>query len=173
MQYPKPLNQKTTSTQAHKQKTSKQSDSSRSKTVELHIQQRVADELKKISEREDQSFADIEKKFSAPSSEASSSDDSNTASASLLSSITSIGTSKEESSPSRDSVLKEIETLKQRLSERKKPVQQDAEVEKVKGELVACLRLKDRRPLDCWEEVEAFKSVVGKAERKWVEKVIS
>jgi MICOS complex subunit MIC19 len=41
-------------------------------------------------------------------------------------------------------------------------------VEKARGELVGCLRLNDRRPLDCWREVEAFKREVGRLEEKFV-----
>ena len=65
---------------------------------------------------------------------------------------------------------KEIDALKEKLKKRrvKEEVVNDKEVEKAKGELVRCLRVKDRRPLDCWEEVEGFKREVGRLEGEWV-----
>ncbi len=45
-------------------------------------------------------------------------------------------------------------------------------MEKAKGALVRCLKEKDRRPLDCWEEVEGFKREVGRLERRFVEGVL-
>jgi altered-inheritance-of-mitochondria protein 13 len=73
---------------------------------------------------------------------------------------------------SRDSVTKEIEALKKKLEGRKKLEQVDPELNKAKEDVVACLRLHDRRPLDCWKEVEVFKREVGRLEREFVEKTI-
>ena len=69
---------------------------------------------------------------------------------------------------------REIEHLKQKLANRKiRPdISGDEGVEKAKGKLVTCLREKDRRPLDCWEEVEGFKREVGRLERRWVGSVL-
>lgn len=61
-------------------------------------------------------------------------------------------------------------TLRAKLDARKKLDKPSKEVEKAKEALVKCLRTNDRRPLDCWEEVEAFKAEVGKLERAFVEK---
>lgn len=74
----------------------------------------------------------------------------------------------------RESVQKEIEGLKAKLKERKirEDVIGDQEVERVKEKMVSCLRLNDRRPLDCWEEVEAFKTEVGKLEKKFLGSVM-
>ena len=69
-------------------------------------------------------------------------------------------------------MLKEIEGLKKKLDARKKLVEEDAGVKKAKDGLVGCLRVNDRRPLDCWKEVEAFKREVGRLESGFVEKVI-
>lgn len=49
----------------------------------------------------------------------------------------------------------------------------DAGVEKAREGLVQCLRLNDRRPLDCWEEREAFKREVARLERQFVDKTLS
>lgn len=61
--------------------------------------------------------------------------------------------------------------LRQKLDARKKVEKTSPEVEKAKESVVQCLRAHDRRPLDCWQEVEQFKVEVGKLEKKFVEKV--
>ncbi len=38
--------------------------------------------------------------------------------------------------------------------------------------VISCLRLNDRRPLDCWKEVEAFKREVRKMEESYVASVL-
>jgi len=73
---------------------------------------------------------------------------------------------------SRSSVSKEIDELKKKLESRKKLEQPDPGVEKAKEELVQCLRMNDRRPLDCWAEREAFKREVGRLEREFVERAV-
>ena len=60
--------------------------------------------------------------------------------------------------------------LRQKLEARKHLEKISPEVEKAKESLVKCLRTNDRRPLDCWQEVEKFKTEVGKLERAFVEK---
>jgi altered-inheritance-of-mitochondria protein 13 len=67
-------------------------------------------------------------------------------------------------------VQKEIMDLKQKLESRKKLDKVSPEVEKAKESLVRCLRTNDRRPLDCWQEVETFKAEVGKLERAFIQK---
>ncbi len=62
--------------------------------------------------------------------------------------------------------------MRRKLEGRKKLVEVDGAVEKAKEEVVSCLRTNDRRPLDCWREVEAFKREVGRLERGFVEGVI-
>lgn len=75
---------------------------------------------------------------------------------------------------SRQSVQKEIDMLKEKLKRRKikEEVVKDNAVEKAKGEVVNCLRLNDRRPLDCWREVEAFKEEVGRLEKDYLGKLM-
>jgi altered-inheritance-of-mitochondria protein 13 len=48
----------------------------------------------------------------------------------------------------------------------------DAAVESAREEVVKCLRGNDRRPLDCWKEVEAFREGVRRLEVGWVESVV-
>ena len=73
---------------------------------------------------------------------------------------------------SHSSVSKEIAELKKKLDGRKKMEKADPGVEKAKDELVQCLRMNDRRPLDCWKEKEAFKREVGRLEREFVERAV-
>lgn len=65
---------------------------------------------------------------------------------------------------------KEIMDLRQKLESRKKLDKISPEVEKAKEGLVSCLRTNDRRPLDCWQEVETFKAEVGKLEKAFIQK---
>lgn len=69
---------------------------------------------------------------------------------------------------------KEIDELKKRLQARKikEDISGDKDVKKVKEEVTMCLRVKDRRPLDCWREVEAFKREVGRLEKGFLGRVL-
>jgi altered-inheritance-of-mitochondria protein 13 len=69
-------------------------------------------------------------------------------------------------------VSKEVEALKHKLETRRKVRDIPDSVEAARGEVVRCLRENDRRPLDCWREVEAFKEEVRRLEKEWVEKVV-
>ena len=61
---------------------------------------------------------------------------------------------------------KEIDALKAKLQERgnKDEVAKDKGVEDAREKVVKCLRMKDRRPLDCWQEVRGFRREVGRVE---------
>lgn len=65
---------------------------------------------------------------------------------------------------------KEIDALKEKLGKRqlRDDVVNDKAVEAAKKELVSCLRINDRRPLDCWQEVERFKNEVGRLEGQFL-----
>ena len=75
---------------------------------------------------------------------------------------------------SRDKVQKEIDTLKEKLGKRqlREDVVNDKAVEKAKAEVVSCLRINDRKPLDCWQEVETFKKEVGRLEGQFLGRVL-
>lgn len=60
--------------------------------------------------------------------------------------------------------------LRAKLNARKKVEKVPVEVETAKEKLVQCLRTNDRRPLDCWQEVEQFKVQVGKLEQAFIQK---
>jgi altered-inheritance-of-mitochondria protein 13 len=72
----------------------------------------------------------------------------------------------------RDAVQKDVQELKAKLERRRKLVEVDEGVDRAKSEVVRCLRENDRRPLDCWREVEAFRKEVRRLEGTWVEKVV-
>lgn len=75
--------------------------------------------------------------------------------------------------PTRHEVSKAIENLRAKLEDRRKVRPLPESVERARNEVTRCLRENDRRPLDCWREVEAFKEEVRKLEKGWVDKVIS
>lgn len=128
-----------------------QTDASRAKLVELQIQSRVADELKKIQQKETEALNLAHEKLS------SAGPDKNA----------------EDQGPSRSSVAKEVEALRTKLEARKAVRALPDSVEGARAEVVRCLRENDRRPLDCWQEVENFKIEVKKLEKGWVDKVTS
>ena len=74
---------------------------------------------------------------------------------------------------SSHAVSKEVTALRTKLEGRKKVRELPESVETARSEVVRCLRDNDRRPLDCWREVEQFKEEVRRLEQTWVNKVIS
>jgi MICOS complex subunit MIC19 len=126
-----------------------QSDVSRALNVELAIQARVSEELKKLSAQESAALKAAREKLSEL-------------------------TEKEEAQIQLDRqvVSAEVEALRARLEKRKQLRPLPETVEKARGEVVRCLLENDRRPLDCWQEVEAFKEEVRRLEKTWVDKVV-
>lgn len=114
------------------------------------MQARVAEELKKLSSQESEALAAAQKK----ASEITDAD------------------AKKEAGNSRQAVSKEVEALRERLDKRKQLRELPASVEKSRSEVVQCLIANDRRPLNCWKEVESFKEEVRRLEKEWVEKVV-
>ncbi|ROT40907.1 DUF1690-domain-containing protein [Sodiomyces alkalinus F11] len=127
---------------------SHETDTSRAQLTEIQIQARVADALKEL---EGKSTDALKKKIATVGEEVQPPADG----------------------PSRQSVTREIESLRSKLEERRKVRDLPEGVENARNEVVRCLRENDRRPLDCWQEVEAFKREVKNWEKGWVEKVIS
>ncbi|KDN67138.1 hypothetical protein CSUB01_04059 [Colletotrichum sublineola] len=117
--------------------------------TELQIQARVAEELKRLQAKESEALKLAHEKIAAEDKPAP------------------------EGQRSREAVAKEIEALRAKLSERKKVRELPESVETARGNVVRCLLEHDRRPLDCWKEVEAFKEEVKRLEKGWVEKVVS
>ncbi|KAM0521730.1 hypothetical protein ACHAPE_002290 [Trichoderma viride] len=128
--------------------TSPETDASRSRLVEQHIQARVAEELKKLHKNESDALKLAHDKL-----------------ADLASSDA------EEKGPSRYSVGKEIEALSGKLEQRKQVRELPEGVETARNNVIRCLRENDRQPLVCYDEVEAFKAEVKKLEKEWINRV--
>ncbi|KAH8730546.1 hypothetical protein GQ44DRAFT_746950 [Phaeosphaeriaceae sp. PMI808] len=146
-------------------------DSTRSKQQEYQYQERLTAELEKLRAEEAQNFSKFSETLSAEPEQPSE--------PSLVEKISDATSSKDtlaekqrQKEMSRDTVTKEIERLRANLADRKKLEKADPSVEAAKEAVVTCLRTNDRRPLDCWKEIETFKKEVGRLERSFVEKTI-
>ncbi|KAK3901637.1 hypothetical protein C8A05DRAFT_16198 [Staphylotrichum tortipilum] len=138
--------------------TSNETDVSRLQALELRIQERVAAELKRLRAQEAEALREAQQKLSAEPAPNQQGEE-------LQKQL--------EGGPSRQEVSKAVDDLRSKLEERKKVRQLPDSLENARSEVVRCLRENDRRPLDCWREVEAFKEEVRRLEKGWVEKVIS
>ncbi|CAK7232423.1 hypothetical protein SBRCBS47491_008263 [Sporothrix bragantina] len=131
---------------------SPETDITRAQTVELHVQARVAEELRRLQAEKFAQLKGLEQAI----------DDETKATA-------------PDSTTTTASVSKEIAGLRTRLEERQREVSKPLPeaVETARSAVVRCLRENDRRPLDCYREVAAFKEEVRKLEATWVERVVS
>nr|POE79494.1 micos complex subunit mic19 [Quercus suber] len=158
-------------------------DSTRAQQTELKIQTRVNSELQRLRDTQDKQLSELTSSLTTnppPESDSPNSEsprDSNSLAFHLSSPFYQDHSSKKgtaetaaDSGRSHDSVQKEIMDLKAKLEERKKTEKATPEVETAKEKLVQCLRTNDRRPLDCWQEVETFKAEVGKLEKAFIAK---
>ncbi|RMZ86113.1 hypothetical protein DV737_g123, partial [Chaetothyriales sp. CBS 132003] len=172
---------------------SAETNSTRAKTLDLHIAQRVHEELEKIQKNETAKLEAARQKIldaAAAAAGVGAALDEQTREATgkvpsllelssvspkdLIASV-GLGQSEEEKqrkAASTQKVQAEIERLKKELGQRKVLKELPKEVEKARDGVVACLRLNDRRPLDCWKEVEVFKREVKKLEDEFVSKVL-
>lgn len=126
-----------------------QTDASRARIMEAHIETRVAERLRALQAQEAASLKAAREK--ATEGAAPADDDG----------ITS------------HKVSGEVEALRKKLEERKQVRGLPEGVEAARGSVVRCLRENDRRPLNCWEEVEAFKEEVRRLEKGWVDRTLS
>ncbi|KAI1098937.1 DUF1690-domain-containing protein [Jackrogersella minutella] len=129
---------------------SNETDTSRAQTLELAVQARVASELRKLEAEESALLKAAQDKIAAQAPEQAADE--------------------QKSSPA---VSKEVAALRARLDKRKQLRPVPEAVEQARGDVIKCLMEHDRRPLDCWREVEAFKEEVRRLEKGWVEKVVS
>ncbi|KAK5000499.1 hypothetical protein LTR66_000654 [Elasticomyces elasticus] len=156
---------------------SPETDSTRAKTVEFQIQSRVTAELERIRESESQRLNELAEQLTSDPSATPHPNDSAGPSLGekIISHLPSLPNSSSQhasASMSSQSVNKEVQELRAKLEKRRKDTKPDEGVEKAKESLVQCLRVNDRRPLDCWQEVESFKAEVGRLERQWVERSV-
>jgi altered-inheritance-of-mitochondria protein 13 len=142
------------------------SDSTRASNLELKIQSRITSELEKLAQQESSKLAS--------STEAASAEESGDEKQfNPFDRLTGAAAEQDKKAQlSHDSVSKEIEELRKKLTGRKRLEQIDPTVEKAREDLVQCLRINDRRPLDCWEQREAFKREVGRLEKEFVQRTI-
>ncbi|PLB33550.1 Mic19 family protein [Aspergillus candidus] len=177
---------------------SSETDSSRAKSLELQIQARVSQELERIRAREQQTVAEIEKRIAqAPENNIPAAPSSSTTTYSYPPGSLNLDApripfaGRETDAPAfdtaaaaasqgqpinrgltRDSVNEDVEQLRAKLEGRRKLVELDDGLVKAKEDVVSCLRLNDRRPLDCWKEVEGFKKEVARMEQAFVDRVV-
>lgn len=133
-----------------------QTDASRAKLIEKQIQTRVSEELQKAQQRQSEALATAHEKL-----------------ASVAEKLHAEGGASKDDKKETDShnVSKELDALRSQLESRKQVRELPESVETARSAVIRCLREHDRRPLDCWQEVEDFKAEVKKLERTWVDKV--
>lgn len=125
-------------------------DASRARLIEQHVQARVAEELKKLQKKESETLQKAHEKIAA-----------------------SVKGEGDKDGLTSFSLSKEIDELRHKLEERKQVRDLPEDVKTARSQVIQCLRENDRRPLDCWQEVEKFKAEVKKLEQSWVDKVTS
>lgn len=138
---------------------------------------RVERELSQLHAKEQQRLRELQDAIASAADDATNSSSSDEPSlaeklADSLSSADALAEKQRRRDMSRGLVEKEIEALRRKLEERKRLEQPDKGVEEAKLKVVECLRLNDRRPLDCWREVEVFKKEVGRLEKEFVERTV-
>ncbi|KAK0278000.1 hypothetical protein LTR35_000575 [Friedmanniomyces endolithicus] len=170
-----------------------QTDSTRAHDLELKVQSRVREELTRIRDQQSSELSHLTDSLtiSPPKPQPSPSESTSTPSPPstgladhLRSPFYQDHSPRNPSGPSgappsntpdsgrsSDSVKKEIMDLRQKLESRKKVESVPKAVEQAKEKVVQCLRTNDRRPLDCWKEVEEFKREVRMLEARFVARV--
>jgi len=116
--------------------------------MEIHIEARVAEKLRELHENEAAALKEAREKVSLEDLPA-------------------------DETLTSHKVSKEVEALRARLEGRKKIKDLPEGVETARNNVIRCLRDNDRKPLNCWKEVEAFKDEVRQLEKGWVEKTAS
>ncbi|KAJ4311395.1 hypothetical protein N0V94_007963 [Neodidymelliopsis sp. IMI 364377] len=147
-------------------------DATRSKALELQYQERLTAELEKLRDQGSQEFSKFSETLSGEEQPEQSEPSLTEKLADATSSSSTLAEKQRQKDMSRTSVTKEIEQLRAKLEQRKRLEQVDTDLNKAKDDVVTCLRMHDRRPLDCWKEVETFKREVGRLEKEFVEKTI-
>lgn len=169
----------------------------------MEIQHRVAQELQRLREREQQTLSEIEKRISESKDTTSLPVTAATAPLAPSTSgypagslnldapripfagrhhdpVPTVAAPQETAAAaqpvkrdiSRSSVAAEIEQLRSKLDGRRKLVELDDGVAKARSDVTSCLQLNDRRPLNCWEEVDAFKREVARMEAAFVDRIV-
>lgn len=140
--------------------------------IEQLVQSRVNAELKRLQASEEARLKEISSRLDSDERPKSTDPTTSVPRMRWTSGDDSDAKKSEEKQRSHETVSKEIEGLKKKLEGRKQVAELDPAVSKAKDEVVKCLRSNDRRPLDCWKEVEAFRTEVGRLERDFVERTV-
>ncbi|KAK6508059.1 hypothetical protein TWF506_010167 [Arthrobotrys conoides] len=125
---------------------SPESDATRKLLSSLDVQKRVTDELQRLQNKEDQISKAMDQQIATEA--------------------------EEDPHLNRSSVSRSITALSQKLNNESRPIDQSEVVKRAETAVVRCLRLNDRRPLDCWKEVEEFKREVTRLESAFVNKIV-
>lgn len=123
----------------------KESDSTRSATLEAHIQSRVQAELARLEARSESVQNEVDEQLKKQG---------------LL-------TERESTNLSSVTLEGDIKELRDKYV-RIKDAKEDAEARKARAELVRCLQSHDRQSLDCWWEVKQFRDKVAQLEKEFV-----
>lgn len=118
-----------------------ETDHTRSQSLELHVQSRIAAELSRLEARETEILANIDSKITTPDAAKES---------------------------EREQVKREIEGLKERLSGLPKLRELDTGLKESREKVLQCLREKETRSLDCFEEVTRFREEARRWEKAFV-----
>ena len=138
----------------------------------MQYQQRLTSELEKLREQEAQKLSDLSNVLSEDAEQPAPEPSLAEKISDATSTSSTLAEKQKQKEMGRDSVTKEIEALRKKLENRKKLEELDSQLSKAKEDVVTCLRTNDRRPLDCWKEVETFKREVGRLEKEFVERTI-
>ncbi|KAK8166356.1 hypothetical protein IWX90DRAFT_432567 [Phyllosticta citrichinensis] len=154
---------------------SPQTDTTRALALERQVQERLSAELEKLRALEAQRLSQLQDTLASEATASDKNDQHDTLTdkiADSLSSADALAEKQRQRDMSRGLVQKQIDELRAKLESRKRVEAADPGVEKAKANVVQCLRINDRRPLDCWKEVDAFKKEVGRLEKEFVEKTV-
>ena len=157
---------------------SSETNSTRAKQLDLHIAQRVHEELAKLQAEQTDAVQAAKEKILKEAEELQRKGEEEAAGKGKgvkekIGDVVGVGgKGKEDKEKSSQKVLEEIERLKRELGQRKVLKELPKEVESAREGVVACLRINDRRPLDCWKEVEVFKREVRRREAHLVSKML-
>lgn len=158
--------------------TQPQSDSTRAKETDLHIAQLVHSELSRLQAREDEILSAISRDADNGTGTLAPPPPSSDSTLGKLSALLPASLTGQDDSDdlnlSRQALAEKIEELKKRLAKVPAPggEGEDGEVVAARQGVVQCLRFNDRRPLDCWAEVERFREVARRREREFVVGVV-
>jgi len=123
-----------------------ESNTTRQKATELELQLKVSEELRKLSDKEGETLKKAEALLEDEESNSYRLD--------------------------RSTVSHSISRLSDKLYTQSKTSSGEESLKIAESTVIHCLRLNDRRPLDCWKEVQEFKREVARLEENFVNKIV-